>query len=203
MKGKILSFLLLTLMLTLVLLGCKPSDGGGGQNPPQNTPGDSTNDLPTDGNIIYSENTELNLVMGSGYDGLLAYNIQEMVYNQSDVMASIHPELPESKLEHAIYLGRVDNELSRKAYAKLEEIIEIAELDAGYSTTYVGYVYYVSGNSMAIAYSDDMYDSTMQVATDELIDTFISGKNYLSIKEGFAVSEFYPYIEFLKAAYEK
>ena len=196
MKGKIFALILSALLVVAFLFGCKPSDtdqnqgGAGGGNTDVN--------LPSADEVIYSAEAPLNIVIGSGFKHALAYDLQEAVYGETDVISNLYPEPPEEELQHAVYLGRVDNELSKRAYEKLEDIIDSAELDAGYSKTYVGYVFYVKGTSVAIAYSDDMYDSTMEVALESFLNGYVKGKPYLSMKNGVASSECYAFIDFLE-----
>jgi len=207
MKKKIPAVLLLLLMLSLVLGGCKPS----GESNAPDTDGESTvgtdNCAPSTEDVIYSAEAPLHIVTGRGFLSPLAYELQDAVCLETDVTAAVSASLPEGDPGHTIYLGRVENELSQKAYDRLEEITAAAELASGGAKMHVGYVYCVSGTSMAVAYSDDMYGAMMQASVQRLIDDFIKGKDSLKLDDGFAVSECYSYIDFLKEAdgkyYEK
>ena len=203
MKNKLLALLFLILALSLVLFGCKAPDDSGDNGSDGNGGSNTGNTPPSAEDVIYSANTPLNIVVGDGCTGTIAFELQEAIYNESDVMATVHPSLPEGKLEHTIYLGRVDNEMSEKAYKKLKDLIDVAELDAGYAKSYVGYVFYVEGSSLAIACSDDMYSSTIQVGIQRLVDDFITGKDYLRLDQGFSVAKCYPYIDFLEEVDEQ
>ncbi len=211
MNKRILALLLLVLSLSLVLFSCKSSKDGSDNSDGSNTDGNTNNgnDTPAEENpdAIFAPATPLNIIMGSGVSYDLIYDLQTAIFEETDVVPNLSNKVLEDFTEHTIYIGRMESELSKKAYSLLEAAVENAELDAGGSTAFVGYVFYVKGNSIAIAFSEDMYNSTVDVALKAFINEYVIGNDTLLLPNGAAKKETYDYIAFLeevdKKYYEK
>lgn len=192
----------------MVLFSCKPSkdDANGNSGNSNSTGGNTTdNDKPTEENpdAIFAPATPLNIIMGSGVSYDLVYELQTAIFEETDVVPNLSNKASEDFSEHTIYIGRMESELSKKAYSLLETAVENAELDAGEDKPFVGYVFYVKGNSIAIAFSEDMYDSTVDVALKAFIDEYVTGNDTLILPNGAAKKETYDYIAFLEKVDEK
>ena len=208
MNRKILVLLLLVLSLSFLLFSCKPSkdttdndsgnsDSAGGDNSGNDTPAEENPDA------IFAPATPLNIIIGGGVNYDLVYELQSAIFEKTDVVPNLSNKVLEDFSEHTIYIGRMESELSKKAYSLLESAVENAELDAGGDTAYVGYVFYVKDNSIAIAFSEDMYDSSVDVAIKAFINEYVKGNDTLILPNGAAKKETYDYIAFLEKVDEK
>ena len=151
---------------------------------------------------IYAPSTPFNIVFGGGCTQKLALKLQEAVYWENDVMANVSFNTLSTNNEHTIFVGRTGSELSNKAYELLDDAVEEAKSSSLGEPIIVGYVYYVKGNSLAIAFSEDLYDSTVDVALDAFIEDYVRGNSTLVLKEG-VQKKTYDYLEFLKKVDEK
>ena len=128
--------------------------------------------------------------------------MKEAIRGENGLSANVFSTTNAENTEHTIYIGRTGSDLSVKAYQLLERAIDDEVLDSSGDPIVVGYVYYVKGNSVAIAFSDDMYSSTAQVAVKDFIDSYVLGTTALTLPQG-AKKTTYDYIEFLKSADEE
>ena len=153
MNRKILVLLLLVLSLSFLLFSCKPSkdttdndsgnsDSAGGDNSGNDTPAEENPDA------IFAPATPLNIIIGGGANYDLVYELQSAIFEKTNVVPNLSNKVLEDFSEHTIYIGRMESELSKKAYSLLESTVENAELDAGGDTAYVGYVFYVKRKSL-------------------------------------------------------
>ena len=200
MQRKLLFLLLIVTALLCAFVGCKATTDSGGSNASPDE-----NNHPTEGEnneAIYAPSTPFNIVFGDGCSEKLALNLQEAVYWENDVMAKVSSSNSATDTEHTIFIGRTGSELSDKAYELLDDMIEEVKSSSIDDPILVGYVYYVKGNSMAIAFSEDLYDSTVDVALDAFIEDYVRGNPTLVLKEG-VQKKTYDYLEFLKKVDEK
>lgn len=192
-KAKLIFALILMLACFVSMFGCKiwnkPDEDNSGNNV---TPNGAC------GEVIYAPNTPLNIAFGAGCTEELATKLKEAVRLESGTDVNTFSTSSASNAEHTIYIGRTGSTLSLKAYELLERAIDDAKYDLAGDPILVGYVYYVKGNSVAIAFSDDMYSSTSDEAVNKFIETRVKGNKTLLLSEG-SEKKVYDYIKFLEA----
>ena len=206
LNKKVFLVVILLLALTLSAVGCKKKDStpdapvtdnqGSSPSTPETPSGDASN-------TVYSTEIPCNIVVGSSSATEIAFLIQEAIYEETDLIGTLLQKAPDNYTDHMIYLGRTGSALSNKAYSILENAVDNAELDAGGNAVFVGYVIYAQGNSIAIAYSDDMYDSTGEVACEDFVNNIIKGREALRVSDGTIKKETYDYIAFLEKVDEE
>ncbi|MBR3805287.1 MAG: hypothetical protein IKJ13_00415 [Clostridia bacterium] len=199
MQRKLIFLLLLVTTLVFAFVGCKVNKDSGGNNI---NSGGSNNPTEDNNEAIYAPSKPFNIVFGDGCSEELALNLQEAVYWENDVMAKVSSSNSATDTEHTIFIGRTGSELSDKAYELLDDMIEEAKSSSLGEPIIVGYVYYVKGNSLAIAFSEDLYDSTVDVALDAFIEDYVRGNPTL-VLEKCVQKKTYDYLEFLKTIDEK
>ena len=76
---------------------------------------------------------------------------------------------------HSIVIGKFENDISKKAYTRLERLEKKADDD-------VGYVVYTDGRSIAVAYDEDICDSglALEVALDYIVENFFVSDTLVS-----------------------
>ena len=198
-KYKSILLFIIASLLIFSLYGCQLNNNGPDGDTTINDPApEKVND-----NVIYSPSIPLNIVMGEGCSVEIAIELQEAVFWENEVMANISDGISSIDTGHTIFIGKTEAELSRKAYEILDKAIKYAHDDANIETGMVGYVYYVEGTSVAIAFSQDMYNSTVDVAMKAFIADYVNGNATLALSEGVAKKQVYNYIEFLETVDEE
>ena len=99
---------------------------------------------------------------------------------------------------HEIVLGSTSRAISKNAAAALDKAIiksvRSSENEEAAAEDTVGYTVYASASSVAVVWSDD---SIKETAVRYFIDNFLSGEE-LELREGYAHSETFSYIAYLK-----
>ena len=184
MMKKTLVLLLLILSLCVALISCSSSD---------KDKGDSGDDIDISGDYIFSPNSNLNIVYNG--DHMTNGDVSDIYYALCDMLDK-YPTLANDKTpeaEHEIVIGPSKRAVSKEAYRKLENL----ERE---NSDYHGYVIYSNGNSVAIAYDEDMFD--LKMAEDDALEYFKS--NFLSepvlrIKKGVAKEDLFNIVDRQKA----
>ena len=188
-----LIFLVLFVTMLFSFVGCTENKDSGENNNP--TSGENSE-------AIYAPSTPLNIVFGNGCSQELILKLREAIYSESNVRGNVSSTTSASNSEHTIFIGRTGSELSNKAYELLDTAIEETRFDSTDHTIAAGYIYYVKGNSVAIAFSEDMYESTVDIALNSFIKDYVNGNKTLILPQG-ANTTIYDYLEFLKTLDEK
>ena len=162
-------------------------DGDGDKNPPVTVP---------EGDYIWDFNTEVHIVKAteeflneeySGIYGVVVTGIYTAVAFENE-NAKLVSDTNEP-YAHEIVVGRADREISRVAYALLDER-ELKEND-------VAYLIYSDGNSLALAYTN----AAENVAVNAMLDYFedeLAGE-FLRPKKGIIKAETYSMTEIWQA----
>lgn len=170
MKKKIILALLVTLVATLLLASC---DKGGVTEPvigPDKyvyTPGV----LPT---IVYNRELDKE-TQGSIYRSVKSAIGEAPYYGYDNYI---------DPTEHEIVFGKTSRSISQKAYRKLR----LMQANTDYE---VSYLIYASGNSVAIAYDEDVTGINKEQALNYFVDNYVSGKDSLLLNPGVVYSTTY------------
>ncbi len=192
MKNKLLTLIALLFSLTLILCSCKiggddsgdggSSDSGSGDSGSGDTgSGDSGGDTGSDdsdssvvpsGKVFAESGTQIYLIA----EDALRENLNDdsfggVLYNVTGnrLMGDSPDAAPHT---HELIVGECDRELSKKAYRALSRL--------DYNTPeYAGYAIYSDGNSIAVAYSNDLaLDYVLDLLTEDFL-TPTEGKIYI------------------------
>ena len=194
--------LLLTLLVCFSAFSCangtdskKDADGSvsdtGKEEPKPDNPEDQTPEIT--GDYIFAPGTAVNLVYNG--DHLTHTYVSDIYFTLCDLIEN-QPMLVNDKSAegaHEIVVGKTDRPVSKEAYRRLEQM----ERD---SSDYHGYVIYSNGNSVAIAWDDDIFD--LHMAETDALEYFLN--NYFSdsvlrIKKGVAKSDLFNIVDRQKA----
>ena len=191
--------LLLAVMLPLImamLFSCKlfskNKDNGGGKDKDESSE-----------NLLFKDGFAPDIVYYSDSDAEMALELCLTLTESTGFVPNFYKGVPKDATKPTIYLGPLDNELSRKAYEKLDRLVEDAYYDDDERLVHVGYVVYSDGKSLAIAYSDDLYGSTKQEAVRFFLDNYVIDKDELAVKSGSLLEEVYRLQDFLEAVDEE
>ena len=156
------------LLTILLLFSCKIGDSNEPSEPSEpgepgapNAPGGDT----TDDNYLWSPTSELSVVVSTDYD----FNVAQKVANQIGRICGKNPALVtdgEGENSHELILGKFDTPISKRAYRKLELLIENTE-------NMSGYLLYAYEGSLCVAVTDryvqdDAVDALFSRFDDEL-----------------------------------
>ena len=159
-KSRTIVFLMLLCILVLALSSCKTKKPGINSGNSNNTNG-------IDDGVIYSPKTNVSLVIGNGISESDVTDIKQTYLDSTGkYMTSVSSS--ETTSGHEIIIGKTNRPLSEKAYARLSRL----ETDGQNS---VAFVIYSNGNSVAIAFTEDVYG--IGIAKSEVISYFAN--NYL------------------------
>ena len=174
---KIITALLLLIVSSLVLFGCmnneQTDNGNSGDNGIPNGGGEDVS-LPND-NAVWGNGIYLRVVKADGSALELAPLIAKISVLTDTPAVPATDVIPAA--EHEFVIGVADRELSRAAYAALD-----ARLARDFTE---GWLLYVKGNSMAIAYSSDI---SMKMAF-EYVDSVLLTKEELCFNSDGVVKE--------------
>jgi len=196
---KILALLCLVLFLFTAAVSCAKKDDAedakGDDN--QGDIGDNqTPDKPEEeikGDYIFSPTTVVNLVYNG--DHLTHAGVSEIYYAISNLIENPPMLVNDSSAvgEHEIVIGKSERPVSKEAYRRLSQL----ERE---SSDYHGYLIYSDGNSVAIAYDEDIFELHMaqEDALEYFMDTYLS-ESVLRIKKGVAKSDLFNIVDRQKA----
>ena len=174
-KSRFITALLALCIIVCGLASCKVN---GQSNNPNSGSQSSGNQSSSD--YIYSSSTDAVLVVGEGVLQSCVSELQEAYFDATGKPLNISDD---ENASHAIILGKTENSLSDKAYKKLNY------LNSDDRNT-VGYVIYSDGQSVAIAYTEDVYG--VKIALTEGCSYFVNNyvqKETLSLKPGLVYEE--------------
>ena len=122
---------------------------------------------------IYSPGTELAIVYGDGVDDELLTDLASSIKEVRGVLPVFSTD--PGQYAHSIVIGKFENDISKKAYTRLERLEKKADDD-------VGYVVYTDGRSIAVAYDEDICDSglALEVALDYIVENFFVSDTLVS-----------------------
>ena len=175
MKKKIIFALLFTLVLTLLLASC----GGDG-----------------DGESVIGPDK---YVYTSGVTPTIIYNRDLDRATQGAIYQAVRTAIGEAPyygydtdtdpVEHEIVFGKTSRSVSQKAYRKLRLLQANSDYD-------VSYLIYASGNSVAIAYDEDVTGINKEQALSYFVDNYVSGKTSLLLNPGVVYSTTYSLLSY-------
>lgn len=171
MKKRLLITLLVAILTVCALISCDGTGAGQGGV----TPNDSW--------YVYKENVDPVIIYG---DNVSREN-QNLIYAAlRDATGNVpsYDYTGSEVYEHEIVIGQTDRAISRKAYRKLRT----AERNDEFS---VAYVIYASGNSVAIAYDEEVTGINQDVALQYFIDNYVTGKTELKLNPGVVYMDTY------------
>ena len=177
--------IILTLMLALsvsalfscTVPGSSSGTGEGGGNTEVDVP------LGTAG-LIYNSQTEINLIAAdSSFPETKASSIAQAFRRTLGNRAHINFTDDIEALEHEIILGESNRDVSRTAYAYLDQIME------SYHEEHGGYVLYSDGSSLALAYTDEVTNHHLEDIIADLLA--MAEQTSLVYEEGIVSTKIY------------
>lgn len=129
---------------------------------------------------VFSEGTTPVLIFADDVTG----DAQTDVYQAVKTATGIIPEYGGDSLEETereIVVGNTSRAISRKAYRKLRTVQKTNDYE-------VAYVIYASGNSVAIAYDEDIDDLGEKFAVEHFVNNYVNGKTELKLTPGVVYS---------------
>ncbi len=189
-------FMLLLLSVCICLASCSGAKSDAARKPNTSVGGNadkndqSSQDDPSDDGYIFTDSSELTLVMAEGV--LTEENFEKVYYAFSTLKMYKMSDGSTSPAKHEIVFGRCDREISTKAYRILDQ-------QDKNDPKYTGYVIYSDGNSLAIAFDEGRYGLTIaqDAAIDCLVNEFITSDS-LKVAKGAAKNESFDMVEYLE-----
>lgn len=179
MKKKHLLLLFLTLVLAVGLVSCAGGDAAQKEEVNEEIEGDH----------IFSPYTKVNIVYNG--DALGNDGVAEIYYSLLDIVEVAPAFVSDAVAEgaHEIVIGQTTRAISKEAYRRLG-LMERESAD------YHGYVIYSNGNSVAIAYDEDIFDLHMaeEMALGYFADNYFDN-SVLRLSKGVVKSELFNIIE--------
>ncbi len=156
---------LTVLILTLIIASLAMFSCGDGSSPSADGAG----------KVFSPDNAPL-LVFADG----VSNDEQTALYQAIKTATGIIPEYGDDtmeQLEREIVVGNTSRSISRKAYRKLRTVQKTNDYE-------VAYVIYASGNSVAIAFDDDVDELGAKFAVEHFVNNYVSGKTELKLTPG-------------------
>ena len=181
MKKKLLALVITVLSALTLLTGCLnlnfggPSTGGGGEDTPKE-------------NLIFDENSELNVIVGDDVDGQLGSNLYDKLLYSKPTAGWKNTSA--EKIEHEIVLGNdTGREITEAALMRLERLDDKKMGEDDFA-----YVIYSDGSSVAIVYNEDHENVTMKLAFNAFVEIVID-KQELCLEPGVVRSHVFNIID--------
>lgn len=168
---KCIIFLLVIMSIALSAVSCRIGDGAddpGSDEDKNNTPPDSgagddsgADDLPM-GDAVWKNGSVLTVYSDGSYtSSISAFSASLKSTSGADVTMS---RSPTGSISNAIVIGRTNADISRRAYTRLERI-----MDEGETVNVSYWLVYSSGSTVAIAYSSEY---ALEAALDSFLDSY-------------------------------
>ena len=188
---KFLSIITLLLLLAL-LVSCGGTEDGDGSGTGNGGTGDTGN-TPTPGdtveNFVWDEDSELYLIRNSS--SVTAKVVNNLI-NKITEIRGVRPVLRTDSagdFTHELVIGPSEKTVAKRAARELELLIrEDSDLR--------GYVIYTNGQSVAVAFSDDIDGYAMNLAITDLIENVLTEKTYAP-GAGVISSDYYYYSKYV------
>ena len=165
MKKRLIALFLAILAVTSFLSSCKLFGKG-------NEEEKKDDEQTAKENLIYDEDSELNVIVGKDMDSDLATAFYAEISTQKPNTG--WKDTTSEKIEHEIVLGNdTGREVTQKALMLLERQDEKKDSDDDYA-----YVIYSDGSSVAIVYDVDHDNVSMEMAVDAFVDKFLDTELY-------------------------
>ena len=189
MKRRIALMMILAIIVALISSckvsgGDKNKDNSNDSQSPGDTSGDNGNGDSADSGgpagIVYSPDVDVAIIADPSLDYSYVDGIITALYELTGRMPKLVPSNTE-QTEHLIVIGRVDHEISKAAYERIERYhLDIPEEDY---EDYPRYLIYSDSTSVAIAYEEDDYDLALDAALKYFTSNYLKSST-LSMQKG-------------------
>ena len=173
---KLLLFIAVISFIFLGLTSC--NDKGSAAPSGDAVTDDNKNENVSSDSFIYTESSELSVIYDIDRVSMDALsNLRDALYDKLSIARVTFAGLG-AETEHEIVIGETDRAISQRAYQLLGRVNKENEKD-------IAYLIYTDGNSIAIAYEEDKYETYAAhiVATEYLVENVLVGSS-LTLKSG-------------------
>ena len=139
MKKKILVLMLMLPLVMTMLFSCKLFNKNKGDD------GGENNNEGTVENLTFKKGAPPEIVFATDRDAEFALELSLALGEATGIVPQIYKGAPKGESESVIYIGRLDHEISTKAYERLERRVEEEYYEDDDRLAHVGFLYYSNG----------------------------------------------------------